>query len=97
MFCVSTKTNGFEEVIDCKIRVQKILEDDKFIKQYGEDADLEEISITSKMIFLKTHEARRLTRKNISKSKDEAMKATNSIEPFCKEMKDVLSMQNEVM
>ena len=36
-------------------------------------------------------------RKNISMSEDEALKATNSIEPFYKEMKDVRSRQNEIM
>ena len=84
-------------MIDCKIRARNILEDKEFIKQYGEDVDHGEISITSNKAFLKTQEGRRLMRKNISISKDDAIKATNLIEPFCEEMKNVLSRQNEIM
>ena len=95
---VLTQTNVFKGVIDYESRAKKIqIVDHEFIKQYGEDVDLGKISITSKKVLLKTHKAHRLTRKNTSMREDEALKATNSIEPFCKEMKDVLSMQNEIM
>ena len=40
---------------DCEIRAQKIsIDDDEFIKQYGEYADLGEVPIMSKKAFLKT-------------------------------------------
>ena len=95
---VLTKKNGFEVVIDCELRARRIpFDDEEFIQQNGEDANLDEIPISSKKAFLKTHESRRLMRKNVSLSEEEAKKMTNSIEPFSDEMKEVLFRQNALM
>ena len=85
-------------MIDCELRARRIpFDDEEFIQQYGEDVNLDEIPISSKKAFLKTHESRRLTRKNVSFSEKEAKKMTNSIEPFSVEMNEVLFRQNARM
>ena len=71
------------------------MDNEEFDEQYGEDADLNKISIRIKQAFLKTREAHQLIQKNPNISKDEAKKTTNSIEPSSDEMHKVLEKQKE--
>jgi len=66
------------------------MDDEEFIKQYGEDANLDTISILVKKAYLKMHEARRQMQKNPNICEDDAKKMTTSIEPFSDEMREVL-------
>ena len=65
-----TKGNGaclkfpIDNTIDREIMVQKIPTDnEEFIKEYGEDVELNTISILVKKKYLKIHEARRIMKK----------------------------------
>ena len=101
LFTFLTKANGvrlhlpIEDAIDKEIIARKIPTDDEdFLKQHGEDAVLSEIAINIKKRYLKVHEARRRMEKNTSLNEDEAVKKTDSMEPFCDEMLALLEMQN---
>ena len=52
LLCVLTRKNGFEVVIDCKLRVQKIpFDGEEFIQPNGKDANLDDIPISIKTAF----------------------------------------------
>ena len=72
-------------------------ENDDFIKEFGEDAVLEEISIRDKKKYLKLHEAQQSMKKNKHLTLEEAMKKTNSIQSFSNEMEEILLRQNEIL
>ena len=91
LFTFLSKANGvclhlpIEDAIDKESMARKIPSDNEdFIKQHGEDAVLSENPINAKKKFLKLHKARRRMKMN------EAVKKTDSLEPFCNEMVVVL-------
>ena len=94
---ILTKTNGFENQINCEMIARKIPAGDDFIKQFGEDAVLEEIAIKDKKKYIKLHEAQQSMKKNQHLTLEEVMKKTNSIQPFSNEMKEILLRQNEIL
>ena len=57
---ILTKVNNLEDAVDEEIKARKeIMTNFKFIEEYGENADLSEISIVEKRSLLKQNEARR--------------------------------------
>ena len=104
LFSFLSKANGvrlhlpIEDAIDKEIMARKIPTDNEdFLKQHGEDAVLTEIPINAKKKYLKLHEARLRMKKNTSLNEEEAVKKTDSLEPFCEEMVAVLESQNVVV
>ena len=68
-----------------------------FIKQFGEDAVLKEVYIKDKEKYTKLHKAQQSMKKNQHLTLEEAMKKTNSIQPFSNDMKEILLRQNEIL
>jgi len=94
---ILTKYNGFDNGINDELIVCKIHLDVDFIEQSGENADVKKVSINDRKPYLKMHETRRLMQNNQLVSKEDALKKTNSIEPFSDSMRRILEKKSKIL
>ena len=85
-----TKAKGLEHLIDAEFRARNIFTMRKFVKEFGEEASLDEITIKDKKKWIKKHEAKIISEDNTQLTLEEAEKEASDIKPLSKELNDYM-------
>jgi hypothetical protein len=95
---ILTKSAGYESVIDAELIARNIpQEDQEFITEFGEDANLKLAPINKKKAALKKHEVFLNHRENPRLTYEEHFKLTKAVVPQSEEMKEVLVKQRQIL
>ena len=93
-----TAKDGYKDHVNAEIVAQKMqTEMSEFIKEYGEDSNLDDIGFTAKKNMLKLHEVTRNVEKNHTLSLYDGLETARLIKPFSDMLKALLVRQNKAV